>query len=265
MLAKSANAANDYLGPTAYKLDVLNVAAANAQETIGAGLVDAFAKISGGSSATDAAKNIDNIAQSINAVTSAAGFAVGAVVKLYKGLDFLTSFGGLTGANGSLATMLEKKPSTNRSKSPAGTYARTQQQSAAEKAAAKRAEELNKGLLKLTKSNTAELKKQAALKKAGTIFDMDKIQIIAALKGKVSAEDRKRLELQLALATENLTEVERLTKQIAVSQGLGTELAKFLADLPTAKNPFEAWKDFLNGIETQAARIASMSLQMPNT
>jgi hypothetical protein len=115
-----------------------------------------------------------------------------------------------------------------------------------------------------TKALTAEQKRQNAIKKAGTLFDLDQIQIIAALKGNISKEDRKRLELQLALATENVDEVQKLSKELAVSQGLGMDLAKFLADLPSAKNPFEAWKSFLDGIEAQAARIAGMQFQMAN-
>jgi hypothetical protein len=118
--------------------------------------------------------------------------------------------------------------------------------------------------LKQTKELTKEQKKQNALKKAGTIFDEEQIQIIAALKGKVSADERKRLELQLALATENVSEVERLGKQLAISQGLGTDLARFLVSLPSAKNPFEAWKSFLNDLESQAARIANMKPQTGN-
>jgi hypothetical protein len=110
----------------------------------------------------------------------------------------------------------------------------------------------------------AEQKRQNAIKKAGTLFDLDQIQIIAALKGNISKEDRLRLELQLALATENVTEVEKLGKQLAISQGLGQDLAKFLTSLPSAKNPFEAWKSFLDGIEAQAARIAGMQFQMAN-
>ena len=47
MLAKSAGAADAYLTTTAYKMDVLTLATENAKETIGAGLVDAFAKIAG--------------------------------------------------------------------------------------------------------------------------------------------------------------------------------------------------------------------------
>jgi hypothetical protein len=116
----------------------------------------------------------------------------------------------------------------------------------------------NAALIRSNKALTAEQKKQTALKKAASIFDIEQIQIIAALKGNVSKEDRKRLELQLALATENTDLVAKLTKELAVSQGLGEDLAKFLADLPAAKNPFEAWKSFLNDIEAQAMRIAMM-------
>jgi hypothetical protein len=144
---------------------------------------------------------------------------------------------------------------------------RTRQQRDAEAAAAKRAKEvaaLTKKQVASTKALTAEQKRQNALKKAGTIFDLDQIQIIAALKGNISKDDRRRLELQLALATENVDEVQRLSKELAVSQGLGIDLAKFLADLPSAKNPFEAWKSFLDGIESQAARIAGMQFQMGN-
>ena len=267
MLARSAGSAQAYLETTSFKLDALTLAGENAKETIGAGLVNAFARIGGGSSTADAVKAIDNIAKAINGITTATGMAIGGLVKLYRGLDYITTFGGLLGANGTLGSQFESKPSTNRSKSPAGTAARTAQQRAAEAAAATRAKELanlTKKQVASQKALTTEQKKQNTLKKAGTIFDLEQIQIIAALKGRISAEDRKRLELQLALATENVDEVQKLTKELAISQGLGTELASFLADLPTAKNPFEAWKDFLDGIETQAARIAAMSFQMPN-
>jgi hypothetical protein len=250
-------------------MDVLRVSSERAKESIGEGLVNAFAVLGGGSQASDAAKTIDNIAKGINAITMATAQAVNGLRMLYKGLDFLTSFGGLTGADGALVRRFDQAPtvSSGRSASPAGTALRTRQQRDAEAAAAKRAKEvaaLTKKQVASTKALTAEQKRQNALKKAGTIFDIDQIQIIAALKGNISKEDRLRLELQLALATENVDEVQKLTQQLAVSQGLGQDLAKFLASLPSAKNPFEAWKSFLDGIESQAARIASMQFQMAN-
>jgi hypothetical protein len=269
MLAKSAGAAQDYLTTTSFKLDTLRVSSERAKESIGEGLVNAFAVLGGGSQASDAAKTIDNIAKGINAITMATAQAVNGLRMLYKGLDFLTSFGGLTGSDGALVRRFDQAPtvSSGRSASPAGTALRTRQQRDAEAAAAKRAKEvaaLTKKQVASTKALTAEQKRQNALKKAGTIFDLDQIQIIAALKGNISKDDRRRLELQLALATENVDEVQRLSKELAVSQGLGIDLAKFLADLPSAKNPFEAWKSFLDGIEAQAARIAGMQFQMAN-
>jgi hypothetical protein len=269
MLAKSAGAAQDYLTTTSFKMDVLRVSSERAKESIGEGLVNAFAVLGGGSQASDAAKTIDNIAKGINAITMATAQAVNGLRMLYKGLDFLTSFGGLTGGDGALVRRFDQAPtvSSGRSASPAGTALRTRQQRDAEAAAAKRAKEvaaLTKKQVASTKALTAEQKRQNAIKKAGTLFDLDQIQIIAALKGNISKEDRLRLELQLALATENVDQVQKLSQELAVSQGLGMDLAKFLASLPSAKNPFEAWKDFLDGIEKQAARIAGMQFDMAN-
>lgn len=266
MLARSAGSAQAYLETTSFKLDALTLAGENAKETIGAGLVDAFAKIGGGSSTADAVKAIDNIAKAINGITTATGTAIGGLVKLYRGLDYLTTFGGLTGANGRLNTAFDSKPSTNRSKSPAGTAMRTKQQRDAEAAAAKRAKELaalTKKQVASQKALTAEQKKQTALKKAGTIFDLEQIQIIAALKGKISEEDRKRLELQFALLVGNEDEAKRLTYELAKAQGLGEQLARYLASLPDAKNPFASWEKYLDMLAEKARQIASLTINAP--
>jgi hypothetical protein len=244
MLAKSANAANDYLGTTAYKLDVLNVAAANAKETIGKGLVDAFARVGGGTEAKDAAKAIDNISKAVSNVLVVIGTAIGAIEKFRKAYtNFL--------AGGDVNTMLGSKTSVNRSNSPAGTWARTQQQRAAEAAAAKR----QKQLLAAQKANTTELKKQAALKKAGTIFDLDQIQLIAALKGKLSEEDRKRVELQLALLNENDVLATQLTKQILMAQDATGNLYKYFLTIGDTKikNPFAFLDEWLIQFQSKLA------------
>jgi hypothetical protein len=258
MLVRSAGAAQDYLTTTSYKLDALSLAGNNAKETIGAGLVDAFARLAGGSSTADAVKAIDNIAKAINGVTLAIATVIGGFAKLYKGLDFLTSFGGLTGVNGKL--FQKAAPSTNRSASPAGTAARTAQQRAAEAAAAKRAKELaalTTKQVKAQKDLTAEQKKQALLKKAGSIFDLEQIGLIAALKGQLSDEDRKRVLLQLALLTGNTSEAQKLTYEIAKAQGLGEHLANYLASLPDAKNPFASWAAYLDMLAEKARAIVT--------
>jgi hypothetical protein len=235
---------------------VLALAAGNAQETIGEGLVDALARIGGGTEASDAAKSIDNIANATSNLIKFLGSAIGLVEKFRKNYtNFL--------AGGDVDVLRAgKQPTTNRSSSTAGTAARIAQQRQAEIAAAKRAKELaalTKKQVASQKALTAEQKKQAALKKAGTIFDLDQIQIIAALKGKLSDEDRKRVELQFALITGNTKEAQLLTYELAKALGLGERIAKDLASLPDAKNPFASWEAYLDMLMAKAQKVAMVT------
>jgi hypothetical protein len=256
MLARSAGQAQDYLTTTSYKMEVLSTATGRAQETIGEGLVDAFAKIAGGSEASDAAKTIDTFAKGINTLTGFLGSAIGALVKFYKiRQDIGRAIGGEKGLIGNL---FSDEPNTNRSKSPAGTAQRTAQQRTAEALAAKRAKELaalQAKQLKSQKALTAEQKKQAALKKAGTIFDLEQINLIAALKGKLSEEDKIRVQAQLALLNNNETVASSLTKKILMSQDATGALYKLWQTLPDARNPFEYLDDYLNGLARKASAL----------
>jgi hypothetical protein len=236
-------------------MEVLAVATGNAQEIIGEGLIDAFARVGGGTEASDAAKAITNIATATSNVIKVLGTAIGLVEKFRKSYtNFL--------AGGDVNAMMESanQQSTNRSASPAGTAQRTAQQRAAEATAAKRAKELAALQTKQVKSQKAltdEQKKQNALKKAGSIFDLEQVQLIAALKGKLSDEDRKRVELQFALITGNVSEAKKLTNEIAVAQGLGEKLAGYLASLPDAKNPFTSWGAYLDMLAKKASLIVT--------
>ena len=110
---------------------------------------------------------------------------------------------------------------------------------------------------KLKREQLAAEKKATILKNASAMFDMKQIQIVAALKGNISEQDRTRLELQLALATDNSEEAQRLTYKLAIAQGMTVALAKELATMPSASNPFAAWKGYLDDVELQAKRIAA--------
>jgi len=166
-------------------------------------------------------------------------------------------------AGGDVDVMLQAPtPSTNRSASPAGTAQRTAQQRQAEMAAAKRAKELaalQTKQVKAQKALTDEQKKQNALKKAGSIFDLEQVQLIAALKGKLSDEDRKRVELQFALITGNTKEAQLLTYELAKALGLGEKIAKDLASLPDAKNPFASWEAYLDMLMAKAQKVAMVT------
>ena len=123
----------------------------------------------------------------------------------------------------------------------------------------KEAAALAKKNLVVTTKNTKAIKEQTALQKAGGLFDLEQTGIIAALKGKITDDERKRLELQLAILTGNTAEASLLAGKLAYSQGLTKELVAFFKDLPLdAKNPFKGWKTYLDAIEAQVLKIATL-------
>jgi hypothetical protein len=107
--------------------------------------------------------------------------------------------------------------------------------------AAKEAKAAALAQLKATKAQTKALQDQGKLKKSQTLFDLEQIQIFAALQGKVTDEEKLRLSLQLALLQGNAAEAERLGKQLAISQLQTTNLAQAIANIPEALNPFKGW------------------------
>jgi|LauGreDrversion4_1035100.scaffolds.fasta_scaffold02999_12 hypothetical protein len=257
LLKQSAGAANAYLATTSFKFDVLTVAADNAREVIGEGLVDALARAGGGAEAKDAVKTINAIAKGINAITLATGTAVGGLTSVLSLLGRLPKdiFQGFVASQGGINMRQPVVPKT-------ATTSMTAQQKALmklEKDAAARNKKLMEAQTKASKALTAEQKKQAALKKAGTIFDLDQIQLIAALKGKLSDEDRKRVELQFALITGNTKEAQLLTYELAKALGLGEKIAKDLASLPDAKNPFASWEAYLDMLMAKAQKVAMVT------
>lgn len=253
-----------YLETYAGKLSVLKVAADNAKEAIGKGIVDALGTLAGDASITELAQKIDGIATGI--ADFIRGFAIGlrdlANMPIIKQLLTLVQWLGkkLWNQTGKVFTdagaaqrleqeKLQRKADLLSEKEKAAALAKM------EAAAKKRALEL----AKIAKKKTDEEKKAAALKKASNLFDMDQIQIVAALKGKVTDEERKRLELQLAILTGNATEASKLAYEVARAQGLTEEMAKYFANLDFGtKNPFEAWANYLNEIEKQVKRIAEL-------
>jgi hypothetical protein len=115
----------------------------------------------------------------------------------------------------------------------------------------------DKKIIAAQKALTAEQKKQASLKKSGTVFDLEQIGLVAALKGKLSEEEKIRIEAQLALLNGNEVVAKKLTDQIINAQAGGKELAAFLTSLPNANNPFKYWDSYLEAIE---ARIRALNL-----
>jgi hypothetical protein len=237
-------ASASYLTTYAGKFEALQLAAGNAQETIGKGLVDAIALIGGKGvsdiqNATDA---MDDFANSTANVIRGQGVVIANLGKLGGGTGgkignlVKTYFKEVLGIQALEDLGKASQPRPRRGIVSRGNANNVTILTKAEKDAAKNAKEL----AALTKKNTDELKKQTALKKAGTVFDLEQIQIIAALKGKLSEEDKIRLQAQLAILNENEALASSLTKQILMAQDSTGGLYKFFLAIGDMKiaNPF---------------------------
>jgi hypothetical protein len=109
---------------------------------------------------------------------------------------------------------------------------------------------LSEASAKAAAKRAAEEKKIAAerkmLEQAGSIFNLEEIQIYAALQNKVTENEKLRLSLQLALVQENASEASRLATSLAISQLQTTNLAEAIRKLPPALNPFTGWSSELD-------------------
>jgi len=268
LLNKQFNGASAvYLATYAGKMDILNTAADNAKETIGKGLVDALISVAG--QHTD----IQGVADAMqNAADATANFARGVGILVAKishipGLSQLTKLLELSikfTSPASLISNLGKPKPTGYGDYSGSTvdYQRIQDEKAAAKAKAiadAKAAVLAKLTLKNQKALTDQQKKQAQLKKDGTVFDLQQIELVAALKGKLSEDEKRRVEAQLALLNGNEAEAKRLTDQILMAQDSTGNLARLLSNLPDAKNPFQYLDAYLNGLAIKAAALGGLS------
>jgi hypothetical protein len=196
ILKRSAGAAEDYLGSTAYSLDTLTIATGNASEIIGGGLVDAFAAIGGGTEATDAAYAIENIASALAKVTAQTGRTIGVIPTLLQNLKKLPKeiFQGFAGAQIGVNVI----PPVKKAEAKVTLTEKRQQELLAklEKDSLKRERErlsLKNKQLATDKAKALVAKGELALLKGEEVFDIEKIQNAAALKSQAE---------QLAKATD---------------------------------------------------------------
>jgi hypothetical protein len=189
MLARSSGAAQDYLDSTAYKFDVLTVATSNASEIIGGGLVDAFALLAGGTDASDAATAIEGIATALAHVERGIGRTLGAIPTLISNLKNLPKdiFQGFAGK---AAGVTINPPKAKEVKLTLTQKKQQELMAKLEKEALKREKErlaLKNKQLQTSKLQAAIDKANLALGKSGDIFDIDKIEIAAALTNQAEA------------------------------------------------------------------------------
>jgi len=257
LLTRSAGAADDYLQTTQYRMDALTIATGNASEILGGGLVNAFAAIGGGTEASDAAAAIESIATAMANVTTAAGKTIGAIPTLLANLKKLGKdiFLGFAGAQAGVKLTPGPKAPPPPKPDPSA-LAQQKLLAKLEADALKR----QKALLALQNKQTDAAKKaaadQAKLAKAKSIFDLDKIQIEAALKGKISDDEKLRLELQRAILNEDFDLANKLQKQLEASQ---KATAALQGQINTIKPPANPFADMLTSLEAIAVLLGKVS------
>ena len=239
----------------------LGVAAENVKEIIGKGIIDALVVLSGDKTVSNLATDMENLATYTADVIRGFGLMAAAIQKI-------PGIGGLTGANivqaipilGSYITLLNQ----------AGAKTRRIEEVANQKNPIQSGSYLNKTTAATTKSQKELLKVTAAqlkLAKAKSIFDLQKIQIEAALKGKISEEDRIRLKLMQAIQDENISQIDIYTKALNEVQAKVTMLQATLSEVYSVDvgNPFIAWEIGLDGVKRALIEVNGQSIALTNT
>jgi hypothetical protein len=284
ILKRSAGAAEDYLDTTAYKFDILTVASSNASEIIGGSLVDAFALIGGGTEASDAAAAIETIATALSKIIVQSGRTIGVIPTLIKNLKNLGKniFFGFAGAQFGVNVT---PPADKKEEAKLTLTEKKQQELLAklEKESLKREKER---LALLNKQNAAKKlqgvidKANLALGKGKDVFDLDQIQVAAALTnqaeqlGKATTSSqllqitndtarlnvkRSMLELEDAIATKDEASIIAATKKLNADLGILGALIKQDLKMQDIKSVLESLKpkDLINLGNLDAA-IAKM-------
>ena len=258
LLARSAGAAEDYLGTTSYKMDVLTVATGNATEILGGGFVDALARASGGTEASDAAIFLETMAGLFNKVTLAAGTSVGAIPTLAQNLKklgkdiFLGFVGKQVGTNVVSPAKKEEAKLTLTEKKQQELLAKM------EKDALRREKER---LALLNKQNTAKKlqgvidKANLTLGKATDVFDLDKIQLNAAMINQAEQLGKVTSQAQLLAITNDVVRLRIKQDILALEDAIAS---KDEARIVAATNQLNQDLKILGTLQNQNIKLADI-------
>lgn len=199
----AATAAESYGG----KIDRLNVAFKNMQETIGKGIIDAFGQLSSDQGFNDVITKMGLLAQYISDVTLGLGVIAGKIKNAIPSVGNGAISKVLTDVLFPLKTLLNPLAGlgakTRTGTSQAGGVTLFLQDMNKIAAAVAKQNTNAKSLLNTNKNLTKEQKDQLALKKASLevdkalgIFNLEKIELAAASMSKQTAEDYARIKLK---------------------------------------------------------------------
>lgn len=243
-----------YLDTYAGKVAILNVAYANMQETVGKGLVDAFQILSGDQGIAGGTSAMQEFGDKVADTTRGIATLVAGFKDLQSYVGLVREFGGALIGGGNVLQAIQQvgKVKPQPFKTPmtvsGSTDAQTKIDRARNKAeadAAKRAKELlalTKKSVKAQEALNKKKKEEGILGQIAQRFDLERIQIAAALGGKINDVERLRLELMQAILDEDVKRAIILEGQLIKAEAAAQELADLLASLDDlVGDPFTDW------------------------
>jgi hypothetical protein len=245
-----------FLDTYAGKVSLLEASYERMQTTIGSGLVDAFTLLAGDNGIAGATDSMERFGVVAADVIRGVGVAISEV---QSRIPFLDSFLDPTKFSGILQFVDILRQTGEASRPlffPGGGIGKPgvdKQLAAIEEAAIKREKELEK-------LRSKQLKEQAKLNRLKQIslmliqkearFDLNRIQLAAALQGKLTDEERKRVEellliedIKQAIAEKDVDKAEKLLDELNKVRTETEALAESLLDLE-AGNPFSKWPQY---------------------
>ncbi len=257
-----------FLETYAGKVSMLNVAYANMQETIGEGLVDAFEILSGDGGIGGGTKAMDVFGESIANVTRGIAELTRSFFTLQNYGSTVFDFFKAVVKEGNIWDAFQSLGKNNKPLFfPTGGMGVTAEEKARAKAealAAKRQKELlalTKKQVKAQQELNKKKKEEGILGDISKRFDEERIQIAAALAGKVNEVEKLRLELMQAILDEDVKRALLLEGQLINAEAAAKELAMILDGLDEmVGDPFADWPGTINRIKEL---LKQLNIQIP--
>jgi hypothetical protein len=236
-------------------MDKLAIASNNAKEIIGTSLINALQSLGDDDSISTLGADIEGAATSLANFVDSIVYLKEQVKSIPGAGIFGYLFSGVTDLLGRfspqrLAYLIKEIKGfqgmgnvsmTGGSNMDTQKFEADQKKAAAAKIAADKKAAANK--IKADKMAAANA---AKLAKAAAVFEIQKIQIAAALKGKISEEEKTRLLLMQAIEEGNADKAEELAKKLEAIQKKNAEIAADLLAIGEAKDPFATWAGSLS-------------------
>jgi hypothetical protein len=227
-------------------MDKLAIASNNAKEIIGTSLINALQSLGDDDSISTLGADIEGAAKSLANFVNSIVYLKEQVKSIPGAGIFGYLFSGVTDLLGrfspqrltELLKAIKGFQGMGNVPMTGGSNMDTQKFEAAQKTKIKADKLIADNKIKADKLAAAN---KAKLDKAAAVFDLQKIQIAAALKGKISEEEKIRLLLMQAIEEGNAEKAEVLQKKLEKIQELNAKIAADLLAIGEATDPFADW------------------------